>query len=1105
MKTRRGRLAGVLVPFVMLATLLSAVPVAHAQTAFVPPRYLRTIGGDGRPGVFSWGVAHNPLTNEIIVSDYLNFQLRRYDPQGNLLGNFWRPDSVGQPYSVAVDPVDGAIYVAELKDNPLTNRIVKYDRHGTYLYAWTPTGPGTQYQVWLTVDDQQNVWALDSHYWHTPTSPPRAVRYTTDDATKTATREGDFPVLPPGTTEDSVPRLYGIDVAADGSIYMSDAFNRRVYRYQQDGTLLATFGTTQTGGDNRGVAVNDDRGLVYVVDAQNSDIDVFDIAGEFQFSFGDPGGDAGEFDGGGRQLTLDADGNVWVADFGGFETEKYSWDGTALLTAPRPAMKPPVGQLAQPRDVAVDRVTGEVWVADAWAQRFQRFSATGVSMGAWGTRGGGGAFQMNYPRTIAIDPVTRRIWVANERGHHIQVYTYPTSATASPTYVRQIGLVGADDTDPGHFRWPVDVEFFTRTDGTRVAVIGDRMAASVKIFNAATYQELLKIPNANHGTAVDPATGNIFVNNGSSDRIDVYDQAGVKLFEFGSSGTGDGQFRDPVDSVISGGVLYVVDESAGRVQAFDLQGTFLGRWGGSYSGGAYDLRNPAGIDADPQGRLYVTDSQNDRIQVFNPAQARVNEIQSPAVPTVSAPAQRAVLPLAPVTFTGTAADNASVANVELSIQHLETGMWWNSANSSWEAAMTDIAAMWTSASAPATSVSWRSTFTGVVAGGTYLVYVKTRDASGNLSGVNVRTFGMPGTSPPAPPPPPTFDTVRPDGRLSYPARQQAVPLTTVQFAGTATDNVGVTQVRVALKHVETGRWWSGSGSTGFSTSFRYWDATLDAPGATSTGWSWPWMPRVPGTYRIQVQARDAAGNVDGTMPNVMFSVTSEAPDAIAPDTTLTAPTNGATVPSGAYSVRGSATDNIAVASVRVSIQDTATGRWWNGTGWNDLPTTVSATLASPNAASTNWTYGFNAPEGSFAVQATAFDTSNMADPSPASASFTAAGAPDTTAPTTLVTSPPAAATVSRPVTITGSATDDVGVVTVRVAIRNNATLRWWNGSSWGTFTFVTATLGSPGAGSTTWTYVFEAPASGSYGFQARSLDAAGNLGTNSVWRRFTAT
>ena len=85
----------------------------------------------------------------------------------------------------------------------------------------------------------------------------------------------------------------------------------------------------------------------------------------------------------------------------------------------------------------------------------------------------------------------KRIWLAQERGHHLQVYNYPTRPPRIPTYVAQIGEIGADNIEPNHFRWPVDIEFYTRADGTEIAIIGDRMASSVKFFDANTYQEIL--------------------------------------------------------------------------------------------------------------------------------------------------------------------------------------------------------------------------------------------------------------------------------------------------------------------------------------------------------------------------------------------------------------------------------------------------------------------------------------------------------------------------------------------------------------------------------------------------------------------------------------
>ena len=126
----------------------------------------------------------------------------------------------------------------------------------------------------------------------------------------------EITVMPPDVlTDDDIPRLYGIDVISDGTIYVSDAWNRRVYRYAQatpafpTGQLLTTFGAAQTGGDNRGVEVNEARNAVYVVDAEHSDIDVFSLdRRQYRFSFGSEGNGPGQFPGGGRQLAIDDDG-----------------------------------------------------------------------------------------------------------------------------------------------------------------------------------------------------------------------------------------------------------------------------------------------------------------------------------------------------------------------------------------------------------------------------------------------------------------------------------------------------------------------------------------------------------------------------------------------------------------------------------------------------------------------------------------------------------------------------------------------------------------------------------------------------------------------------
>ena len=76
---------------------------------------------------------------------------------------------------------------------------------------------------------------------------------------------------------------------------------------------------------------------------------------------------------------------------------------------------------------------------------------------------------------------------------------------------------------------------------------------------------------------------------------------------------------------------------------------------------------------------------------------------------------------------------------------------------------------------------------------------------------------------------------------------------------------------------------------------------------------------------------------------------------------------------------------------------------------------------------------------------------------------------------------------------------------VRVRIRLNPGTTWWNGTSFGAFAYVQATLDNPGGTSTGWCYTFTPPSTGNYGLQVFAVDAAGNVGANSIWRNFNIT
>lgn len=128
----------------------------------------------------------------------------------------------------------------------------------------------------------------------------------------------------------------------------------------------------------------------------------------------------------------------------------------------------------------------------------------------------------------------------------------------------------------------------------------------------------------------------------------------------------------------------------------------------------------------------------------------------------------------------------------------------------------------------------------------------------------------------------------------------------------------------------------------------------------------------------------------------------------------------------------------------------------------------------------------------------------------------------TTAPSTTTTAPPTTTTTTmsadtltpdsavtgvsgsrRRITLSGSATDNRAVTSVKIAIRNPSNGLWWRADgSWGSFSSQAATLASPGAKSTTWSFSWVPPATGTFNVQAISSDAAGNSDPSPAWRTF---
>jgi sugar lactone lactonase YvrE len=92
--------------------------------------------------------------------------------------------------------------------------------------------------------------------------------------------------------------------------------------------------------------------------------------------------------------------------------------------------------------------------------------------------------------------------------------------------------------------------------------------------------------------------GRLFIADGYANaRIVEYSSAGKRLRQWGTPGTGPGQFHLPHGLVLRDGVIYVADRQNGRIQRFDLEGKYLGEWN--------HLGKTFSITAAPDGDLWV--------------------------------------------------------------------------------------------------------------------------------------------------------------------------------------------------------------------------------------------------------------------------------------------------------------------------------------------------------------------------------------------------------------------------------------------------------------------------------------------------------------------
>ena len=184
----------------------------------------------------------------------------------------------------------------------------------------------------------------------------------------------------------------GIAVAPNGDIFVADYDTGYIKKYDSNHNWLKTFSDfgSEPGENMESEFMEISAGRLYMAEAGNSRVDVFDLDGNFKFLFGGEGSEQGKMNRP-EASKVDSEGNIWVCDLGNDRVQKWTADGKFISQwgskgAANGQFNKPTGLAVGPHDqIYVGEVHNyRVQVFDRNFNYITQFGAAGAGKGEFG-------------------------------------------------------------------------------------------------------------------------------------------------------------------------------------------------------------------------------------------------------------------------------------------------------------------------------------------------------------------------------------------------------------------------------------------------------------------------------------------------------------------------------------------------------------------------------------------------------------------------------------------------------------------------------------------------------------------------------------------------
>ncbi len=588
----RRRIAGS--ALVGVSALLAGLAPAPAMAVGpVVPALIATLGGPGHATIYPSGVDVSP-DGSIVAADTGNDQIVKYDSAGTQL---WRVGAFGsgtlqfaQPRDVGVDSA-GNVYVADEGNN----RVAKLSSLGAWVTSWK--GPVTDKigpPIGLSVTN-------DTVYVADPNRNRVHVFDTSGNELRFLVSQGAC----------LINRLRDVDADSAGNVYIANYVANNILKFDSAGVCQTKWGSKGNGNGQfmnpYGVRVALDPVLgataVYVADSNNDRVQEFLTDGTYEAQLGSAGTTAGTF----TQLrrvavATDGSGDVWGADLWGYRLERFHRTAGGYAYAQTIGGTPPPlttsAVFNQARAIDFD-AAGNVYTMDTVNQRVVEWTSSGSIIRACGQRGFTSTGDFNWPRGVAIDQATGQTWIADTKQSDIQILQ------ADCTPVTKFGVQGSG---LSNFNWPYAVVI---RQSDRTAWVADTINNRVVSYSVASRTAIASLAGFNQpgAVAISPVNGHVYVADTKNNQVVELSDAGGSSIAVVRSITGG--FLKPLGVALdSAGRIYVADSGHSKVVILNPDGTQAG----VISGG---LNHPEYVAVNGAGNLYVSDTYNDRVLVYS--------------------------------------------------------------------------------------------------------------------------------------------------------------------------------------------------------------------------------------------------------------------------------------------------------------------------------------------------------------------------------------------------------------------------------------------------------------------------------------------------------